>query len=130
MYANLGAIHDLSRINEDPPAINITFFKTGHWLHGMGHDRGTSVQSGTLASCWRLRRGWPSQKALTPNERDLAVSMETVLHSAVRLDRLDESLDTLAVPDRPKRNWSRINPKIEIVIAARQAHDLFAARAR
>jgi len=62
------------------------------------------------------------QKALTPNERDLAVSMETVLHSAVRLDRLDESLDTLAVPDRPKRNWSRINPKIEIVIAARQAH--------
>ena len=69
-------------------------------------------------------------KALTPNERDLAVSMETVLHSAVRLDRLDESLDTLAVPDRPKRNWSRINPKIEIVIAARQAHDLFAARTR
>jgi isoquinoline 1-oxidoreductase beta subunit len=36
----------LSRINEDPPEINITFFKTGHWLNGMGHDRGTSVQSG------------------------------------------------------------------------------------
>ncbi len=35
----------LSRINEDPPEINITFFKTGHWLRGMGHDRGTSVQS-------------------------------------------------------------------------------------
>jgi isoquinoline 1-oxidoreductase subunit beta len=36
----------LSRINEDPPEINITFFKTGHWLNGMGHDRCTSVQSG------------------------------------------------------------------------------------
>ena len=35
----------LSRIDEDPPEINITFFKTGHWLNGMGHDRGTSVQS-------------------------------------------------------------------------------------
>jgi hypothetical protein len=70
-------------------------------------------------------------KALTPNERrDIAVSMETVLHSAVRLDRPDESLDTPAVPDGPKRNWSRINPKNEIVIAARQAHDLFAARTR
>jgi isoquinoline 1-oxidoreductase beta subunit len=35
----------LSRIDEDPPAINIRFFPTGHWLIGMGHDRGTSVQS-------------------------------------------------------------------------------------
>jgi isoquinoline 1-oxidoreductase subunit beta len=35
----------LSRINEDPPEINIRFFKTGHWLLGMGHDRATSVQS-------------------------------------------------------------------------------------
>jgi isoquinoline 1-oxidoreductase subunit beta len=35
----------LSRLNEDPPEINITFFKTGHWLRGMGHDRGTSLQS-------------------------------------------------------------------------------------
>ena len=43
----------LSRINEDPPAINITFFKTGHWLHGMGHDRGTSVQSGIAAGATR-----------------------------------------------------------------------------
>ena len=35
----------LSRIDEDPPAIEIRFFATGHWLIGMGHDRGTSVQS-------------------------------------------------------------------------------------
>lgn len=36
----------LSRIDEDPPQINIRFFETGHWLLGMGHDRATSVQSG------------------------------------------------------------------------------------
>jgi isoquinoline 1-oxidoreductase beta subunit len=35
----------LSRIDEDPPEINIRFFSTGHWLLGMGHDRATSVQS-------------------------------------------------------------------------------------
>jgi isoquinoline 1-oxidoreductase beta subunit len=35
----------LSRIDEDPPEINIRFFETAHWLVGMGHDRGTSVQS-------------------------------------------------------------------------------------
>ena len=35
----------LSRIDEDPPEINVRFFETGHWLVGMGHDRGTSVQS-------------------------------------------------------------------------------------
>jgi isoquinoline 1-oxidoreductase beta subunit len=35
----------LSRIDEDPPTINIRFFPTGHWLIGMGHDRGTSVQA-------------------------------------------------------------------------------------
>jgi isoquinoline 1-oxidoreductase beta subunit len=35
----------LSRIDEDPPEINIRFFESGHWLVGMGHDRGTSVQS-------------------------------------------------------------------------------------
>ena len=35
----------ISRINEDPPEINIQFFKTNHWLAGMGHDRATSVQS-------------------------------------------------------------------------------------
>ena len=34
----------LSRIDEDPPEINIRFFPTGHWLLGMGHDRATSVQ--------------------------------------------------------------------------------------
>lgn len=35
----------LSRIDEDPPEINIRFFETGHWILGMGHDRATSVQS-------------------------------------------------------------------------------------
>jgi isoquinoline 1-oxidoreductase beta subunit len=35
----------LSRIDEDPPEINIRFFPTEHWLVGMGHDRATSVQS-------------------------------------------------------------------------------------
>jgi isoquinoline 1-oxidoreductase beta subunit len=35
----------LSRIDEDPPIINIQFFPTAHWLVGMGHDRGTSVQA-------------------------------------------------------------------------------------
>ena len=35
----------VSRINEDPPVINIRFFPTEHWLIGMGHDRATSVQS-------------------------------------------------------------------------------------
>jgi isoquinoline 1-oxidoreductase subunit beta len=35
----------LSRIDENPPEINIRFFKTGHWLDGMGHDRATSIQS-------------------------------------------------------------------------------------
>jgi isoquinoline 1-oxidoreductase beta subunit len=35
----------LSRIDEEPPEINIRFFKTGHWLLGMGHDRATSIQS-------------------------------------------------------------------------------------
>jgi isoquinoline 1-oxidoreductase beta subunit len=35
----------LSRIDEDPPVINIQFFPTAHWLVGMGHDRGTSVQA-------------------------------------------------------------------------------------
>ena len=40
----------LSRMNEDPPEINIRFFKTGHWLDGMGHDRGLSIQS-AIADC-------------------------------------------------------------------------------
>jgi isoquinoline 1-oxidoreductase beta subunit len=35
----------LSRIDENPPEINIRFFKTAHWLDGMGHDRATSIQS-------------------------------------------------------------------------------------
>ena len=44
----------LSRIRENPPEINITFFKTGHWLRGMGHDRGTSVQSGIADAIFRI----------------------------------------------------------------------------
>jgi isoquinoline 1-oxidoreductase beta subunit len=44
----------LSRINEDPPDINIAFFKTGHWLNGMGHDRGTSVQSGIADAIFQI----------------------------------------------------------------------------
>ena len=67
-------------------------------------------------------------KALTPNERrDLAVAMHTVLRSAACLDRpgWPEQPD---MPHRPKRNWSRINPNNEIVLAARQAHDLFARK--
>ena len=35
----------LSRIDEDPPEMDIRFLATEHWLIGMGHDRGTSVQS-------------------------------------------------------------------------------------
>jgi isoquinoline 1-oxidoreductase subunit beta len=35
----------ISHIDEAPPEINMRFFKTGHWLLGMGHDRATSVQS-------------------------------------------------------------------------------------
>ena len=67
-------------------------------------------------------------KALTPNERrDLAVAMETVLQSAVGLDRPDWP-DQPDVPDRPKRHWSRMNTNNEIVLAARQAHDLFARK--
>ena len=44
----------LSRINQNPPEINITFFKTGHWLRGMGHDRGTSVQSGLADAIFQI----------------------------------------------------------------------------
>jgi isoquinoline 1-oxidoreductase subunit beta len=44
----------LSRIRENPPEINITFFKTGHWLRGMGHDRCTSVQSGIADAIFQI----------------------------------------------------------------------------
>jgi isoquinoline 1-oxidoreductase subunit beta len=44
----------LSRINENPPEININFFKTGHWLRGMGHDRATSVQSGIADAIFQI----------------------------------------------------------------------------
>ena len=42
------------RIKEDPPEINISFFKTGHWLRGMGHDRGTSLQSGIADAIFQI----------------------------------------------------------------------------
>ncbi len=35
----------LGRIGDNPPEINISFFKSEHWLDGMGHDRGVSLQS-------------------------------------------------------------------------------------
>ena len=44
----------LSRISEDPPEINISFFKIGQWLNGMGHDRGTSVQSGIADAVFQV----------------------------------------------------------------------------
>jgi isoquinoline 1-oxidoreductase subunit beta len=44
----------LSRLNEDPPEINITFFKTGHWLRGMGHDRGTTIQSSIADAIFQI----------------------------------------------------------------------------
>jgi len=39
----------LCRMSEQPPEINISFFKSEHWLDGMGHDRGLSLQS-TIAN--------------------------------------------------------------------------------
>jgi isoquinoline 1-oxidoreductase subunit beta len=44
----------LSRIKENPPQINISFFKTGHWLDGMGHDRATSIQSGIADAIFQV----------------------------------------------------------------------------
>jgi isoquinoline 1-oxidoreductase beta subunit len=44
----------LSRIDEDPPVINIEFFPTEHWLVGMGHDRGTSVQAAIAAAVFQI----------------------------------------------------------------------------
>ncbi|HYK78057.1 MAG TPA: molybdopterin cofactor-binding domain-containing protein, partial [Micropepsaceae bacterium] len=44
----------LSRIDEDPPEINIKFFKTGHWLDGMAHDRGTSIQSAIADAVFQI----------------------------------------------------------------------------
>ena len=46
----------LSRIKEDPPQINISFFKTGHWLDGMAHDRGTSLQSGIADAVFQITK--------------------------------------------------------------------------
>jgi isoquinoline 1-oxidoreductase beta subunit len=44
----------LSRIAEDPLTINIQFFPTGHWLVGMGHDRGTSVQAALADAVFQI----------------------------------------------------------------------------
>jgi isoquinoline 1-oxidoreductase beta subunit len=44
----------LSRIAEDPPVINIEFFPTAHWLVGMGHDRGTSVQAALADAVFQI----------------------------------------------------------------------------
>jgi isoquinoline 1-oxidoreductase beta subunit len=44
----------ISRIDEDPPEINIRFFATKHWLLGMGHDRATSVQSAIGDAIWQI----------------------------------------------------------------------------
>jgi isoquinoline 1-oxidoreductase beta subunit len=44
----------LSRIDEDPPVINIEFFPTAHWLVGMGHDRGTSVQAAIADAVFQI----------------------------------------------------------------------------
>ena len=44
----------LSRIKENPPEINIRFFKSGHWLDGMGHDRATSIQSAITDAVFQI----------------------------------------------------------------------------
>jgi len=44
----------LSRIDEDPPIINVQFFPTAHWLVGMGHDRGTSVQAAIADAIFQI----------------------------------------------------------------------------
>jgi isoquinoline 1-oxidoreductase beta subunit len=44
----------LSRMKDNPPEINIRFFKSGHWLDGMGHDRGTSLQSTIADAIFRI----------------------------------------------------------------------------
>ena len=64
----------LSRIKEDPPEINIRFFKTGHWLDGMGHDRGTSIQSGHCRCGLPDHRKALSRPALAQSRPDLELS--------------------------------------------------------
>jgi isoquinoline 1-oxidoreductase beta subunit len=44
----------LSRMKEDAPEINIRFFKSGHWLDGMAHDRATSIQSGIADAVFQI----------------------------------------------------------------------------
>jgi isoquinoline 1-oxidoreductase beta subunit len=44
----------LSRMKENPPEINIAFFKTEHWLRGMGHDRSTTLQSGIADAVFQI----------------------------------------------------------------------------
>jgi isoquinoline 1-oxidoreductase subunit beta len=44
----------MARIDEDPLTINIQFFPTEHWLVGMGHDRGTSVQAAIADAVFQI----------------------------------------------------------------------------
>ncbi|HEY3515941.1 MAG TPA: molybdopterin cofactor-binding domain-containing protein [Gammaproteobacteria bacterium] len=44
----------MSRIDEDPLQINVQFFPTAHWLVGMGHDRGTSVQAAIANAVFQI----------------------------------------------------------------------------
>jgi isoquinoline 1-oxidoreductase beta subunit len=44
----------LSRMKDNPPEINIRFFKTGHWIAGMGHDRATTIQSGICDAVFQI----------------------------------------------------------------------------
>jgi isoquinoline 1-oxidoreductase beta subunit len=44
----------MARIDEDPLTINIQFFPTAHWLVGMGHDRGTSVQAAIANAVFQI----------------------------------------------------------------------------
>jgi isoquinoline 1-oxidoreductase beta subunit len=44
----------LSRMKDNPPEINIRFFKSGHWIAGMGHDRATTIQSGICDAVFQI----------------------------------------------------------------------------
>jgi isoquinoline 1-oxidoreductase beta subunit len=56
MIANNFDSFALSRMAEDAPEINIGFFKSGHWLDGMGHDRGTSIQSAIADAVFQITK--------------------------------------------------------------------------
>ena len=63
----------LSRIDEDPLTINIQFFETGHWLVGMGHDRGTSVQAAIADAVLSDHGQTFSRLAVSPARLDLGL---------------------------------------------------------